>query len=144
MNGFNTAQPATDVEFQPIPGGDYCLRVSNYKLDQTGDPWRATFELSIVKGAYEGRKVFANYQVNEKGGPFLKKDMRLMGITEDINTENLLAQMTLAAQKSNLYQGHIKPREYNGKTYYNVYLNELWTDTQPEPKGIDTNDEIDF
>lgn len=153
MNGFDSAQPATDIEFQPIANGNYIVKCCDYKLDQTQNPWRASFGWEITEGDFVGRKVYSNYQVNEKGGPFLKKDMSLMGQNE-VTSQDLLAKMCLAAQASNKYEAGIKQRDYNGKTYYNIYLNSLANDTDTAldsllndsagPEGIDVNEDIGF
>jgi hypothetical protein len=156
MNGFDDAKPADDIAFQPIANGNYIVKCCDYKLDQTVTPWRASFGFEITEGDFKGRKVFSNYQVNEKGGPFLKKDMALMG-QDEVTSSDLLAKMCLAAQSDNKYEAHIKQREYNGKTYYNIYLNSLANDTDTaldaddsldsllnEPEGIDSSEEIAF
>jgi len=148
LDEFDNAESAENKEFSEIDNGEYVAVISNTSLDKTKDPWRVSFEYTIKGGDFDSRKVFANYQVNEKGGPFLKKDLKTLG-QDDITSNTLLAAITRVCDKDQELDVYVKQRIYNDKTYYNIYLNGLHTKSaQTELMGdeptFDNNDEIPF
>ena len=126
MTGFNNAT-AGETEFKEIPEGVYTARVADSSVDKTKEPWRAVITWEIVGGEFYKRKVFASYQCNEQGGPFLKADLNALGVKQQITTDNL--PMMLATVQNSTKQIYVKHRQHNGKTYHNAYIQHDQTST---------------
>ena len=139
LKEFDEVEASEEIEFKEIPKGDYVCKITNSNVDKTKSPWRVSFEYTIQDGDFSGRKVFGNYSVDKKSGGFLKKDLKTLGI-DNVSALNLEACVLKANRVENRLDCHIKPRVYNEKTYYNVYLNGFMEDIP----SVDKNDELDF
>lgn len=139
---FDSIESADDVEFNEIPTGDYLIKLEESSIDETRNPPRISMQFEIVNSDFKGRKVWTNYNLNEKGAPFLKRDLHYLGSTENITKDNLLAEITKPVGKE--IEASISPRVYNGKTYYNVYLKNPNNKKEENVAGFDSADGIPF
>lgn len=141
---FDNAEAKEAKEFGPIPAGEYTGFILGAKINETKSP-RVEIEWRIVDegSAYANRHVFSSYNLNETGIPYLKMDLRTMGF-EEITKKNLTEALEgLTGREAKIF---VKPREYNGKTYYNVYINENLTNQKlngSAPK-VNEHEEIPF
>ena len=79
---FNQIEAAETVEksFEKIPEGTYLAMVTGAMINESKiDSPRVELEFSICEGDFAKRKVWKNYNLNEKGIPFLKADLAKMG-----------------------------------------------------------------
>lgn len=115
--------PLETSDRESIPDGKYTARVTKAMLatsKKSGDPM-LKWELTIVAGDYEGRKLFRNNMLaNPENLKFLKKDLNTCGMTLDKlsslgNRLEELLDLVLEVQKKT-----------NGE-YENVYLNKRVT-----------------
>lgn len=132
----------------PISEGKYSMALDEVKCDMSGDVTRFSFIWKILRGldstdtGFEGRKVFIGYQLKEPSVNFFMQDLETMGVNFESYTD--AAELAGALQElcGTTADCYVKPREYNGKTYYNCYLNE-WN-TADVLAGVDENEEISF
>lgn len=136
-----------EQDFKVLDEGKYIAKLEEVKCDLTGELAKYTCVYKVLKSEsgdkeFAGENLFKNYAMSEKGTVWFMKDLEQMGIElEDIKSEEHLAE------KMNKLQGkdallYIKPREYNGKTYNNIYLNEF--DYINEAPQTDQDEDILF
>jgi hypothetical protein len=111
--------------FSLIETGEYEAELIDCQVDLTKEPVRLSCIYQITEGVNEGRKLFGNYQLEGRGIGFLKKDLSTLGLDysqvgspEDIATliwDNMPMPVII----------YVAQKEWQGKMYNNVYLNEL-------------------
>lgn len=140
--------------YKILTEGKYFARLDEVKCDLTGALAKFTCVYKVIQSEdgdfeFKGEMLFKNYSMSEKGAVWFMKDLEIMGVSiEGIDgPEKCHAEMNeLAGKTAVLY---CKPKEYNGKTYNNCYLNEF--DVQapipnhaPKPVDFDPNEEVPF
>jgi hypothetical protein len=122
-------------EFSPIPDGKYQVRVDVARIDeneQNGSIF-LYWEMEVVNGQYEGRKVFKrNGLDNPEKFDWLKTDLHRAGIKLEYisDIEDVLPDLLDRILEVNLKTG--KPNS-EGKTYQNCYINKLLNERAPFP-----------
>ena len=124
-NEWQQAAPEEGSGFTLLEQGEYEAELSDVKLDLTKEPHRLTAVYVVTDERYPGRKLFGNYQLSGRGLGFLKKDLVTLGLdfskvgsAEDVAAlfwDILPAQVIV----------FVNQKEWQGKTYNNVYLNSL-------------------
>lgn len=141
---FKKNAPATG----PVPEGNYVLKLDEVKCDMSSQPTRFSFIWVILRGiddeesGFAGRKIYAGYQLKEPSVAFFMQDLEKMGVNFDKYADAASLAGDLQDLAGTTAECYVKPREYNGKTYYNVYLNE-WN-TGDVLAGVNDKDEIPF
>ncbi len=153
----NTGTP-DKKEYDDIPKGKYSATLTGAKLNETNtdkegvEKPRVEFEWTIRHAKFNGRKVWSNYNLyaNKDGEfngiEFLKQDLQNMGLTiSDLKPEQLADALgSVLHTRAIIY---IKPREFQGKTYYNAYVNEV-EESDNVDDGIaptaDTSEQLPF
>ena len=69
--------------------------------------------------------MFANYTLNDKGIPFLKQDLKLLGKTATIATLRDDLE-SLTGTEAEIF---VKPKFVGDKVYYSVYINKVTAST---------------
>ena len=78
---FDSVEARETKEFGPLPQGEYKAFFYEAKIDETRDIPKVNITWRLVEqGEYKNRHVFSNYSLNEQGIPFLKADLRKLGI----------------------------------------------------------------
>ncbi|HMQ16254.1 MAG TPA: DUF669 domain-containing protein [Phycisphaerae bacterium] len=75
---YGTVQPADSDE---VPDGKYQARVHAVKLDrsQKGDPM-LKWDLIVLSGQHTGRHIFKNAVITQASLPFVKGDLKTLGL----------------------------------------------------------------
>jgi hypothetical protein len=75
---FATAQ---SPEYDEVPDGKYHARIESVRLEtsQKGDPM-IKFDLEVLSGAHAGRHIFKNSVITQASIPYVKGDLRTLGL----------------------------------------------------------------
>ena len=75
---FATAQ---SPEYDEVPDGKYHARIESVRLEtsQKGDPM-IKFDLEVLSGAHAGRHIFKNSVITQASLPYVKGDLRTLGL----------------------------------------------------------------
>lgn len=139
---FDTIEEKETNQLGPIPMGEYRGLIYEAKIIETKTPAYVSIQWRIVDehSQYKNRTIFSNYQLTERGIPFLKQDLKVLDLPIS-SGKNLASDIQmLTGREAKIF---IKPREYNGKTYYNCYIREHLTATH-DNKTFDSQEEIPF
>jgi hypothetical protein len=103
-----------------VPDGKYTAKVARAFIAESkrsGDPM-LKWELTIIAGDYEGRKLFRNNMLaNEENLKFLKKDLNTCGMTLNRLSE-------LGNRTEELLDIVVEVQKKTNGEYENVYLNK--------------------
>lgn len=131
-----------DVQYANIPNGEYSAVLDTYKIDESKEPARLSLTWKLATDDdFDGRYVFSTYQLNEKGIPFLKKDLRTLGVDEP-KANTLTKTLTNLCGVEALVG--VKQRPHEGKMYYNVFVNDLAERAATKSTSFDKDEEIPF
>lgn len=125
---FDTVAAAETKQatYETITEGKYLGFCDGAKINEARDPAQVSLTWKIVSegpSKFANRLVFANYQLNEKGIPFLKSDLRKLGKTTTLATLRSDLE-SLIGVEAEIY---VKPKVVGDKTYYSVYVNDIAT-----------------
>ena len=75
---FATAQ---SPEYDEVPDGKYHARIESVRLEtsQKGDPM-IKFDLEVLSGSHAGRHIFKNSVITQASIPYVKGDLRTLGL----------------------------------------------------------------
>ena len=75
---FATAQ---SPEYDEVPDGKYHARIESVRLEtsQKGDPM-IKFDLEVLSGSHAGRHIFKNSVITQASLPYVKGDLRTLGL----------------------------------------------------------------
>jgi hypothetical protein len=122
-----TTTASNAADFEPIPTGDYKVALHFTQVDLTGPVPKAKLRYKILEGDFSGRMLFSDYQLSDKGIPFLKKDLKTMGYTD--NPKNLdelskvLNGMVSKTLKVKAIQRTYPKKDGTQGVAHNVYVN---------------------
>lgn len=134
---FDNTTARESEDFGPIAQGEYRGFFYMGKLDESKDVPRVSIQWRIVtKGEFQNRHVFSNYQLNEQGIPFLKEDLKTLGIP-NVTAKTLTTSLeSLNGTEATIF---IKPKKVGDKLFYGVYVREKLGKSE-----FDMNEEIPF
>lgn len=110
-------ESAEVADFDEVPDGKYQVRVDAVRLDhsQNGDPM-IKWDLIVVAGQHSGRHVFKNSVITQASLPFVKGDMKTLGVS--------LAKFSdLPNQLESLLDITLEITKRTRGEYTNVYFN---------------------
>ena len=75
---FNTAEAP---EYEEVPDGKYQARIESVRLEssQKGDPM-IKWDLEVISGSQAGRHIFKNSVVTQASIPYVKGDLKTLGM----------------------------------------------------------------
>ncbi len=75
---FSTAEAP---EFEEVPDGKYQVRIDTVRLEhsQKGDPM-IKWDLIVIAGRHAGRHIFKNSVITQASLPFVKGDLKTLGL----------------------------------------------------------------
>jgi hypothetical protein len=91
---FETTNPSVDLssfddefataqspEYDEVPDGKYHARIESVRLEtsQKGDPM-IKFDLEVLSGSHAGRHIFKNSVITQASLPYVKGDLRTLGL----------------------------------------------------------------
>lgn len=111
----------------PIPDGKYLVRIDNVNLTKSktsGDPMLA-FELIVIQGELEKRKLFRNMVLTQKTLSFAKRDLAMLGWVGKLSElENFERRKTLLDVQLEVTV-KAKGQDSQGRPNINVYFDKV-------------------
>jgi len=100
-----------------VPDGKYQARIESVKLEssQKGDPM-IKFDLEVLSGAQAGRHIFKNSVITQASIPYVKGDLKTLGI-------ELAKFSELAGRLEELLDVTLEVTKRTRGDYANVYFN---------------------
>lgn len=150
-----------DDTFDTIPADIYPAMLTNATLDETGDVAVLTCCYAISEGPQEGRALWQRFRFNEKSKKFLRWQLgmlhvwsELKGLDDDQDAARKGSELMFAKVDKLKVALKVTHREYQGKTYEDVIIDDVLNDETdipneapvingPEP-SFDTSEEIPF
>lgn len=127
---FWDEQDTAETNYAPLVSGKYMATISNASLDMTGDSPRTSIEFTIMSAGFEKRKVWKNGNMDAKGIPFLKQDLKVLGKTETPKSQEDVGRLLSECIDKNCeIFVKISPNPKGG-VYENAYLNEVIEDQE--------------
>lgn len=113
---FEQAETATSEE---VPDGKYQARIHGVRMNKTqkGDPM-LQYDLIVLSGSQQGRHLFKNSVLTPAAMPYVKGDLKLLGVT--------LARLSeLPDRLPELLDKTVEVTKKTKEERSNVYLNRL-------------------
>lgn len=128
-----------DKQFDEIPKGKYLAILDEVGTFETKEPKSIMLKYKIVDGDFKNRVLSHFHRWTDQSHEFIAKDlMKLEADDCELEFEAVANAFTgVIGKPAEIY---VKPREYNGKTYYNVYVNGV-KDSEGL-FGVDSNDDF--
>ena len=104
-------------EHDEVPDGKYQARIESVKLEssQKGDPM-IKFDLEVLSGSHAGRHIFKNSVVTQASIPYVKGDLKTLGI-------ELAKFSELSGRLEELLDVTLEVTKRTRGDYSNVYFN---------------------
>ena len=111
---FNTAEAPSQDE---VPDGKYQVRIDSVRLEhsQKGDPM-IKWDLIVLSGSQAGRHIFKNSVITAASLPFVKGDLKTLGLI-------LTKFSELAGRLEELLDATLELTKRTKGEYANVYFN---------------------
>ena len=111
---FNTAEAPSQDE---VPDGKYQVRIDSVRLEhsQKGDPM-IKWDLIVLSGSQAGRHIFKNSVITAASLPFVKGDLKTVGLA-------LTKFSELAGRLEELLDATLELTKRTKGEYANVYFN---------------------
>ncbi len=111
---FNTAEAPSQDE---VPDGKYQVRIESVRLEhsQKGDPM-IKWDLIVISGSQAGRHIFKNSVITAASLPFVKGDLKTLGLV-------LTKFSELAGRLEGLLDATLELTKRTKGEYANVYFN---------------------
>ena len=111
---FNTAEAPSSEE---VPDGKYQVRIDSVRLEhsQKGDPM-IKWDLVVLSGSHAGRRIFKNSVITAASLPFVKGDLKTVGLV-------LTKFSELAGRLEELLDVTLELTKRTKGDYSNVYFN---------------------
>ncbi len=111
---FNTAEAPSQDE---VPDGKYQVRIDSVRLEhsQKGDPM-IKWDLIVLSGSQAGRHIFKNSVITAASLPFVKGDLKTLGLV-------LTKFSELAGRLEELLDATLELTKRTKGEYANVYFN---------------------
>ncbi len=129
---FDQIEPAEKKEFDPVPNGRYQAKIDKVYLDRskTSSNLMLKWELVIISGQYQGRRLFRNNMLATKENiSWLKTDLATAGVVLE-RTSNLPNR--LGDLLDVVLEVSVRNRKEGDRDYQNVYLNKKLDIDVPE------------
>ena len=151
----------TDDSYSLIDEGNYVAKLTDASLDSTKegseeDPWTLKVEYTLTSGKFEKRKLWQNFRFNEKSVRWLRWQLSVMNVWEDLkgSTDQKDAAMKTTDSIYKLVQAgnvhfniEVTHNEHGGKTYSNLKLKEMISGpikTESQSPSFDSSEEMPF
>jgi hypothetical protein len=111
---FNTVEAPSHED---VPDGKYQVRIDSVRLEhsQKGDPM-IKWELVVLSGSHAGRRIFKNAVITAASLPFVKGDLKTVGLV-------LTKFSELAGRLEELLDVTLEVTKRTKGEYSNVYFN---------------------
>ena len=131
---FSSAESSS---FDEVPDGKYQARIDSVRLDrsQKGDPM-IKWDLVVIAGQHSGRHVFKNSVITPAALPFVKGDLKTLGL-------ELVKFSDLAGRLEELLDRTLEITKRTRGEYTNVYFNKQ-IQIAATANGVPPSNEIPF
>jgi hypothetical protein len=111
---FETAEAPS---YEEVPDGKYQVNIESVKLEssQKGDPM-IKFDLEVISGSQAGRHIFKNSVITQASLPYVKGDLKTLGL-------ELAKFSELAGRLEELLDKKLEVTKRTRGDYTNVYFN---------------------
>jgi len=112
-------EAAEAPEMEEVPDGKYQVRINTVKLaeSQKGDPM-VKWDLVVISGQYAGRHVFKNSVITPASLPFVKGDLKTLGL-------QLAKFSDLPNHLDSLLDTNLEVTKRTKGDFTNVYFNKV-------------------
>jgi len=112
-------EAAEAPEMEEVPDGKYQVRINTVKLaeSQKGDPM-VKWDLIVISGQYAGRHVFKNSVITPASLPFVKGDLKTLGL-------QLAKFSDLPNHLDSLLDTNLEVTKRTKGDFTNVYFNKV-------------------
>lgn len=117
----------TKNEFKQLPEGNYTATLTHVEFESDMFQQKAELEFTINEGEFKARKVWINLTQKDGMSENAKRVVKtqICKLLDKDSTKGIDVKEAIANSVGNHYELYCKPREYNGKTYTQAYINEL-------------------
>lgn len=117
----NTAAPS----FDEVPDGKYQVRIESVRLEtaSTGAPM-IKYDLIVLTGPHEGRHIFKNSVISKASLPFVKGELKVLGVEPQRLSD-------IEGYFDSLLDQRLNITKRTKKEYSQVYFNSLITTPTP-------------
>ncbi len=131
--------------FDTVPEGLYPAMLTNTTLDETGEVSVLTCCYAVADGKQEGRALWQRFRFNDKSMKFLRWQLgmlhvwkELKGAPNDQEAARKAAELMFAKVDQLKVDLKVSHREYNGKTYEDVIIDQVLNDPIDIPNEVPT------
>lgn len=112
-------ESAEAPEFEELPDGKYQVRIDRACLTKSqADNPMIKWELAVMSGTYEGRKLFKNSAITDASIPFVKADLLTVGL-------ELKKLSDLPGRIGEVLDKALEVTKKTKGEYVNIYFNRL-------------------
>ena len=131
---FETAEAPS---YEEVPDGKYQVNIESVKLEssQKGDPM-IKFDLEIISGSQAGRHIFKNSVITQASLPYVKGDLKTLGL-------ELAKFSELAGRLEELLDKKLEVTKRTRGDYTNVYFNRR-LNIASAPNGAVADEDLPF
>lgn len=136
---MNYGDDASDI----IPEGLYKTKLTNATLDETGDVPVLTLAYIISDGEHEGKALWQRFRFNDKSKKFLCWQLGILHVWKQLSDSpsdqeaaRRAADLMFAKVDKLSVTLEISHREWEGKTYENVIIDEIISDESDIPNKV--------
>lgn len=114
-----------EASYEAIPAGIYRVTVADASMKETGEDSKVpnspmmTLELRVDGGEYENKPLWHNMVFHEKTLPFVKRDLRALGFTDD-ELEEFDPQEACSDIEGRECDAVVGVRQYQGEPTNNI------------------------
>ncbi len=131
---FETAEAPS---YEEVPDGKYQVNIESVKLEssQKGDPM-IKFDLEVISGSQAGRHIFKNSVITQASLPYVKGDLKTLGL-------ELAKFSELAGRLEELLDKKLEVTKRTRGDYTNVYFNRR-LNIASAPNGAVADEDLPF
>jgi hypothetical protein len=128
---FETAEAPS---YEEVPDGKYQVNIESVKLEssQKGDPM-IKFDLEVISGSQAGRHIFKNSVITQASLPYVKGDLKTLGL-------ELAKFSELAGRLEELLDKKLEVTKRTRGDYTNVYFNRRLNIASAPSSGLPDED----
>jgi len=157
MDGDWWMEKDEEMTYELLPNGKYECELENATVDQTVTPNRLSCTYKIVTGEYRNRKLWQNFNLDEKSKKWLRWQLGILGSWGEARDSvagseseffDLLTEATFKQVGSVYVLMKVTQDTYEGKTRNKALIEELcvpnFANNMDEPPSISNEEELGF
>ena len=134
---YKNAEPPEAKSFDALPKGEYTATLTHTTINLVDN--RLEWEFRVSDGEYANRKLWRNVPWDKEWGPgAIKGDVQTLGLDDSSIQDPADFQKILTPLWGKKFKLAVTTRDYNGKTYNNVYINGYFNEAEAVAVGLDS------